>query len=180
MVSASNISTFFLICGESGSGKSTIINKLEKEYKLKQLSSYTTRPQRYKGEKGHIFVHKKEFDLLKPRVAYTKYNNFEYCATVEQVENNDLLTIDPFGIEYFKKNYNGSKNVKLIYIKVEKEERINRMKKRGDNEKDIKERITYDEKAFKNIDLICDLIVENSELELSVDKVYNYIKSFYI
>ena len=65
---------------------------MENSYGLIQLQSYTTRPPRYEGEKGHIFVSKREFDLLYPRVAYTNYNGYEYYATITQVNESDLLT----------------------------------------------------------------------------------------
>lgn len=50
-----SLDTFFLICGKSGSGKTTILNRLENSYGLTQLQSYTTRLLRHAGEGGHIF-----------------------------------------------------------------------------------------------------------------------------
>ena len=170
-----SLDTFFLICGKSGSGKTTILNRLENDYGLIQLQSYTTRLPRYEGERGHLFVSKKEFDLLYPRVAYTIYNGFEYCATIEQVNESDLLTIDPCGIDFFKKSYIGEKKVKIVYILVSEEERIARMRKRGDCEEYILKRIVYDEQAFKGIENIADVIIRNEKLEKSVLELLKYI-----
>ena len=55
----------YLWVGQSGSGKTTVVNYLEEVYSYKSLQSYTTRPQRYEGETGHIFVTDPEFDELK-------------------------------------------------------------------------------------------------------------------
>ena len=45
----------YLLVGPSGSGKTTVANWLEKEYNLRQVNSYTTRPPRFSNEPGHIF-----------------------------------------------------------------------------------------------------------------------------
>lgn len=172
------LNTFFLVCGESGSGKSTIITKLKNEYGFKELLSYTTRPKRYQEETGHIFVSKEEFDLLNTKVAYTKYNGHEYCATLEQVDNSDLLTIDPLGIEYFIKNYSGKKKFKIVYIKVSEEERKIRMHARGDTEKDILERITLDKEVFKSMEKVADTVIANTEINECVSSLVEYIYSF--
>ncbi len=171
-----SLDTFFLICGKSGSGKTTILNRLENSYGLTQLQSYTTRLPRHAGEGGHIFVSKKEFDLLYPRVAYTNYNGFEYCATIAQVNESDLLTIDPFGIDFFKKAYTGWKKVKIVYILVSEEERIARMRRRGDCSEDILKRIAYDEQLFKGIENMADVIISNENLEESVLDLLKYIR----
>ena len=43
-----------LIVGKSGSGKSTICDRLEQEYGLNQVKSYTTRPRRGANEWTYI------------------------------------------------------------------------------------------------------------------------------
>lgn len=106
----------YLIVAPSGAGKTTIANILEKQYGLKSIQSYTTRPPRYEGETGHIFVTDKEFNDLKNIVAYTEFAGYRYCATAQQVDENDLYVIDPKGVEYFKNYYTGSKNIKVIFI----------------------------------------------------------------
>lgn len=117
----------FLIVGCSGCGKTTITEQLEKIYGLKPIQSYTTRPKRYDDETGHTFVTNEEFDKLTDMVAYTEFAGYRYCATAEQVEDNDLYIIDPKGVDFFMKSYNGSKIPKIIFINSDLTTRYERM-----------------------------------------------------
>lgn len=171
--------TIFLIVGESGSGKTTIVTALEKKYELTSIPSYTVRPQRSENEYGHIFVTQEEFDKLQNLVGYTNYNGNDYCATSEQVDENDLYVIDTKGVEYFKTNYRGKKQVKIIYIKSSISTRIERMEKRGDDFSLIMERIINDVIAFKNVSSYADYIVENNKdtnLKNVIFQVWDYIR----
>lgn len=122
----------YLIVGCSGSGKTTITEYLGQKYHLHSIQSYTTRAKRSKDETGHIFVTDKEFDELQNICAFTEFNGNRYCSTVEQVENNDLYVIDPKGVEYFRKNYNGNKSIKIIYIDSPVTTLYERMKNRAE------------------------------------------------
>ena len=141
-----------LIVGESGSGKSTICDELTKRYGLKQVESYTTRPRRSENEGGRTFISDEEFDKLEDICAYTYFDGYRYCATREQIDNSDLYIIDPHGIEYFIKEYNGRKIPMVVYIYADKRTRRKRMANRGDKEHKIRQRIAHDESAFANVD----------------------------
>ena len=141
-----------LIVGESGSGKSTICDELTKRYGLKQVESYTTRPRRSEDEDGHTFISDEEFNKLENICAYTYFDNHHYCATREQIDNSDLYIIDPYGIEYFIKKYNGRKIPMVVYVHADKRIRRKRMANRGDKEHKIRQRIAHDESAFANVD----------------------------
>ena len=79
----------YLIVAPSGAGKTTVTELLETNYGFKSIQSYTTRPPRYDGETGHIFVSDKDFDKLTDIVAFTEFAGNRYCATAQQVEEND-------------------------------------------------------------------------------------------
>ena len=121
-----------MITGCSGSGKTTITEQLEQQYGLKSIQSYTTRQPRYDGETGHTFVSDEEFDKLTDMVAYTEFDSKRYCATAEQVENNDLYVIDPKGIDFFMKSYKGNKIPKVIFISSDLTKRYERMVRRAE------------------------------------------------
>ena len=141
-----------LIVGESGSGKSTICDELTKRFGLKQVKSYTTRPRRSEDEDGHTFISDEEFNKLEGICAYTYFDGHHYCATKEQIDNSDLYIIDPYGVEYFMKTYNGRKIPMVVYIHANKRVRRKRMARRGDKEYKIRQRIAHDELAFANVD----------------------------
>jgi guanylate kinase len=141
--------TLYLIVGASGSGKTYIIDKICKDFNMKQVSSRTTRQPRYEGEIGHKFVTNeqsdKEFDNS---VAKTNYNGYRYYTTVEDLEESDFYVIDPKGVRSF--DYSRvNKNVKILYIKSPWFIRAYNMWKRGDKFKSIINRLLLDRKEFK-------------------------------
>ena len=166
----------YLFVGASGTGKTSIVEELGRLYGLKSIQSYTTRPKRHENETGHIFVSDDEFDNLKDLVAYTQYNGYRYCATSEQVEDNNLYVIDNDGINYFKNNYHGNKNPYIIYVYADMKERIKRMKNRGDSDSQILQRIINDCDAFRYIGSLYDTIILNNELSRCVEECYEFIK----
>lgn len=168
--------TIFLIVGESGSGKTTIVNELEKRYGLKSIQSYTTRPQRSLSELGHIFIDDSQFNQLENMVAYTNFCGYEYCATQQQAEESDLYIIDPKGVEYFQEHYNGSKDVKVIYLTIDEDERERRMILRGDTEKSIDNRLANDYLEFQKVYDYADFCVININFNDTVELLADYIK----
>ena len=183
------MNNIYLVVGCSGSGKTTITEQLEMKYGLKSIQSYTTRKPRYEGEIGHTFVSDEEFDKLTDICAYTEFAGNRYCATAEQVENNDLYVIDPNGVDYFIKSYKGKKTPKIIFIDSDLNVRYDRMVKRAEDKGDAF--LTAVDKALNRIknDVVefydythnnahFDFKVNNNKndnLSQVVDKIYNYI-----
>lgn len=119
-----------LLCGKSGSGKTTIAQLLEDKYNMNVLQSYTTRPKRSPDETGHTFITDEDFDCLCNICAYGEFGGYRYCATQDQVDNADVYVIDGQGIEYFKKTYRGIKKPIVIYVSVPCVARFKRLIKR--------------------------------------------------
>ena len=107
----------YLFVGPSGSGKTTIVEELENRRGYKSIQSYTTRPQRYDNEYGHIFINDTDFDKLKNIVAYTEYNGFRYCATEELLDESDLYVVDCDGVETLLEKYsNKNRTICIFYF----------------------------------------------------------------
>lgn len=139
------MSVIYLVVGPSGSGKTTLINKLCQTYGYTAIESYTTRPKRFKNERGHTFVTDEEFDKLKDKlVAYTEFDGHRYGATIDQVEQNDFYVIDEDGVDYFYHHYPGNKRIIILYIDCNDEECARRMKARGDSDEQIQRRLNKD------------------------------------
>lgn len=173
----------FLI-GASGSGKSTLAKRLvEKGYK--EVVSYTTRPKRYEGEEGHIFVDKYDGN----GIAYSKFNGYEYWCTQEQLDTCDVYVVDWNGIDMLRDRI-GEQDV-VVYIDVSEEERVRRMKLRGDSDEMIKSRIENDRKMFPSVSHVhrpankvhreerkyeADIIFEDMSVEDMVEVIINELQ----
>lgn len=161
---------FILLMGKSGSGKTTVANELYNRYGLSSIESYTTRPPRYKGERGHTFISDEEFDELTDMVAYTDFNGYRYCATSEQVEDNQIYIIDPAGVDYFDEHYVGDKDVIVVYLDVDDDICFERMvKDRGVEEAEA--RLKNDAVAFKDARAMADVCIENEDLTTTVNMI---------
>lgn len=175
------LDTIFLIVGKSGSGKSTLAAQLETISQLKSIPSYTTRPPRYDGEPGHIFVGSYSYwNRRHPNetlVGFTIYKGFEYWATSTQADECDLYVIDPKGIEFFRRHYRGNKQVKIVYIDADPWERYERMRQRGDSRWEALSRIWRDHKWFKGWRDKADYVIDNYDLAESFTKLNDYINS---
>lgn len=167
----------YLIVSPSGSGKDTVANKLCKDYGLTKVKSYTTRPKRndLAEDMSHTFVTDDKFDTLENVVAYTEYNGYRYCCTQDQIDKSDIYIIDVDGVNSLKKHYKGNKKFKVISLQTPTATRVERMRKRGDTEGQILDRVMFDMEAFKGIDDIVDVKIKNDNLDKCVREVYSYI-----
>lgn len=144
----------FLFVGKSASGKTTIANMLEEKYMFNQVQSYTTRPPRYDGEAGHIFLTEEEFNNLEDIVSYTLYNNNQYGTTTGLLNKNDIFVVDVPGVESLLQKYKTNRQICIIYFDTTVTTRINRMIDRGDSDVAIISRLLQDEENdwFKELD----------------------------
>lgn len=167
-----------MLVGVSGSGKTTIAKKLYEEYGLTSVNSYTTRKPRYDGETGHIFISDEEFDNIpeSDMIAYTEFDGNRYCATKQQLENNDIYIIDPTGLINMNKGI-CSKKIITVYITANEEECLRRMIARGNSKSEAWQRIYNDRVEFakmKDVDVDCFLVNNSPEdLNFAVRKIYN-------
>ncbi len=165
-----------IIAGKSGSGKTTIAEKLEEDFGLISVQSYTTRKPRYEGERGHIFITEEEY-LKTPKeeiMAYTFFDGNHYFATRELLDNSDVYVVDPDGIEYMKDRYT-NKTIKVVTLKVSLFTRIFRMIKRGDKPFNIIQRVRNDYKKFKGIDKVADFTLKNKNVCSTVANIVNLV-----
>lgn len=154
-----------LIVGASGSGKSSLVEELEKNYGFKAIPSYTTRKPRTPNEKGHTFVTDEEFDKLENVIAYAETTGARYCVTEEQFDNEEynLYVIDNSGLEYLKRFYEGQRDFVVVYITAPLIDRYERMIRRPvDNPVKLAlERIEHDAIEFR--DVLYHIKIENAD-----------------
>lgn len=160
-----------LIVGASGSGKTTIADALTEKYGFNSIESYTTRPMRYDGEKGHIFISKYSPKLLLSIVnsklkwkwldkfcyqlvdgAKVFYHGNYYFATKQQLLRNSLYVIDPQNAGKLKEAVKDYIDCHILYVAVDERERVARMQSRGEDYIQAKSRAEHDRKHFKDFE----------------------------
>lgn len=179
-----------IISGPSGAGKSTICSKLVATNPLFKFAiSHTTRKQRCNEIDGvnYHFISKSEFELKIRKgefLEYAIYNGNYYGTSTAQLENVNhilLLDLDRQGVQNIKKL---GLNFRCIFVYVEKNELKIRLENRIDNKSNVKiEDILEIESRLNEFDADMlfykennyDLIVENTNLERSMNIILNYI-----
>ena len=168
-----------ILIGEGGTGKTTILNELVKRGYKKPVNN-TTRPRREDDEntKEYNFVTKEEFEKMwkeNKLLQRAEFNGEFYGLDINSLRD-DVACISI--VDSVKDIKNRQKelgkediNLKVFYITIPEEERKNRMLKRGDSKQKVEERIKIDETKFKDAKSVSDFIIENINLEETVNKI---------
>ncbi len=168
----------FLIVGQSGSGKDTLVQKLCNHYGTSQIISYTTRKKRNNLDNGHIFIVKDVddagFKRLKSQfpniITETIYDDEFYFTTRDQIETNQFYIIDVIGLKTLKNNYDGTKSLITVYLDSNSEIRKKRMLNRGDPLSKIEQRLKNDIILFKEAPILADYTINADMNETEVLK----------
>jgi guanylate kinase len=164
-------------------GKDSIVADVCKKLNKTKVLSYTTRSKREGEEDTHIFIKPEEvINHKEDIIAYTKIGEYEYFATLTQLYNSDFYIIDPNGIKYLKEKLkNTDINLKIIYIYLDENIRLQRAINRGDNIEVFQKRSLSEQNQFeefeKEISLKETYIINNNiSLESSVNQLIEYVK----
>ena len=161
-----------VLIGTSGSGKSTIVQKLHRRYGYNDVKSYTTRPMREDDPNDiltHSFISIDDIAEFKDDiVADNWYNGNYYFATKQQLDCADLYVCDKPGLIKLYSNY-FSRDIIAIYLDVPPEIVAKRMEQRGSSDIEIIQRLQYDATAFTGAKELCDFVCDNSTQEKSND-----------
>lgn len=160
-------------------GKTTILNELEKRG-FKKAINHTTRGKRV-GEDSlneYKFITKEEFNYMWEHgklLQRAEFNNEYYGIGIDSLKEDVAciqITDSIKDIKQKAKELNMD-NTKIVsfYIFVPEEERIARMRNRGDGEESILKRIEIDRKKFENARTVVDYVVENIDLEKTVNNI---------
>lgn len=169
-----------ILVGPSGSGKTTIGEMLNKK-SIPRLVTTTTRPAR-DGEVEGVDYYYRDFSKMNTDdfVEQTIYNNNCYGLTQKEVqsmlEKYDVVhvSLDKQGAQALKEAYPDESFI--VFVEITKNEMIERMRKRGDSEKQIRERVRFAKKT-KELDPPenADLKIRNIDVKKSAQIIIDQL-----
>jgi guanylate kinase len=184
-----------IIAGKSGSGKDAVVNELCRRG-YKRIITYTTRPMRQHESQGnpYYFISEKEFKEKEANGFFMEtkeYNTVKgvwyYGSPKKELLNpknnmeNRLIILTPLGVEDFTKETRNKKiNAKIIYLRANSGTISKRLKRRGDDPKEVERRIEKDENDFVAFEYFADKCIYNNsgtELKDVADIIDEYIQS---
>ena len=183
-----NKKMYYIITAGSGSGKDTIVNLIQSELNIPKIKEHTTRPMRNdnKDQNSYNFTDKDFFAQEYNNFIFTKqfkvFNGDVWMYGLHKSELKDkpiaMLILNPLSIKEFQ-NYVGKENCKIIFINVDEDIILQRLKNRGDNISEIYRRIKNDKKdisnTLKDIDYIS--IDNNEGVEIAAQSILEIIKN---
>lgn len=169
------------LTGPSGSGKSTIEKILVDKYGYRKAISHTSRQIRKNEHNGidYYFVTKEIMQTMYDAnvlAEYTEYNGNYYGVTIEELEKSQVIVIEPHGLEQVKiRMKNTNTEVISVYLDIDTDTQINRMKLRGDKEEDIQRRVNEDKVRFAPDSKLYDIIFKTNNNPNFNTAVANFI-----
>lgn len=172
--------TIVILVGPSGSGKTSIGEILEKN-SIPRLVTTTTRPARV-GEIDGVDYYFRDFSEkdMDEFIEQTVYNKNRYGLTKAEVQTklnqHDVVhvSLDKAGAQALQEAY--PKESCIVFVEISEDEMIERMKKRGDPEKQINERVAF-ARATNELSAPeeADLIIKNIDKQDSADRIICYL-----
>lgn len=171
--------SLIVICGWSGSGKTTIANFLQKKYGYHRIITYTTRSKREYEENGkdYHFISRDAFQKMieeKALFEWTYFNDAYYGSLKKDYEQpKGVVILDPAGV---KKIISLCPDSIVFQLCISKELAIKRLLQRKEESEKIKRRLCIDEKNFIQLNAIRDRIIaihieESDKVEEIVAKI---------
>ena len=167
---------YFIIVGRSASGKTTIMEKLMDYYHFSRTVTSTTREARNEeNQESYHFISIEEFKDT-TFVETVEYVGSYYGTSKDSVDSSDIVAVEIEGAKALK-NYCEEINRPCVIIGLDVSRHIaeKRMLARGDNLIDIRKRLEYDDKLFKDFSGICDIFFYDFNMELDFPILCNCI-----
>lgn len=179
------IKNLYVIIGEMGSGKTTIVEKASKILDIPIVKTTTTRPKRdNEDENAYNFVDDKYFEEKKDEFIEMKsYNTIfgkwhyglEYSSLEGMNSKEAIIILTPTGYKDLVNTMKNKVDIVLIYIYVPTSLRITRIETRGDIGEEVIRRIKTDKEDFKDVLSLEPKIIDNS---LSIEDSINSLKKY--
>jgi len=167
-----------IITGPSGVGKNTIIDALSKKLEFNFSVSHTTRPKRVSEVSGkdYHFITDEEFQSMinnNELVEFEEYGGFIYGTSRKELDQEGLVILD-LEVNGATKLLNNNPDFVGLFIDINDEELINRLKNRGHNTDFIDKRMELASKQRKYKDTY-DYNIQNVDINTSVNQIIDII-----
>jgi len=176
-----------IISGPSGAGEDSVIEGMRKRnIPIERIVTTITRSMRKTESQGkpYYFVSPDEFDVLLAEDAFSEWAEVygvkrgvtkkELERVQAQKNKVGIWKIDYKGLETAKKVF---PDILSIFITANLDDLIKRLKKRGDDEQVIKERIEYTKEYLSHSDEYDYTVMnEQGKLDKTIDKVIDILK----
>lgn len=94
----------YILCGASGSGKTTMAGILERELGLVRCISTTTRPPRPGETDGRDYHFKPNLDPA-DLFEHATFGQYQYGISWSDLAKGDFIILDPQGVDYYCQHY---------------------------------------------------------------------------
>ena len=163
-------------------GKTTILNELEKRG-MKKAINYTTRPRRESEKESaeYEFITKPQFEEMWEQgklLQRAEFNGEYYGISIDSLDNNVacIQIVDTVkDVKNRAKELGKNPQILTFYIAVDEQERMRRMKNRGDTIEKKKKRIEIDREKFQNARDVADYIIPNKNVAEAVKDILSKI-----
>ena len=163
-------------------GKTTILNELEKRG-MKKAINYTTRPRREseKEKAEYEFITKPQFEEMWEQgklLQRAEFNGEYYGISIDSLDNNVacIQIVDTVkDVKNRAKELGKNPQILTFYIAVDEQERMRRMKNRGDSISSIQKRIEIDKEKFQHAKEVADYIIPNKNVAEAVEDILSKI-----
>lgn len=147
--------TLLCVMGRTSSGKDTLVNKLCERTGLRVITSHTTRPRRTNEGDTHIFSTRDVYEQMKAEgniAAFTEIAGNIYWTTIDQLYQNDIYIIDPYGVKTLRDLNLPDLHIVTVYINTPdaiREERA--LNQRGDDKSKFRTRDFAERGQFREM-----------------------------
>lgn len=145
-----------VLCGKTASGKTTILNELEK-LGIKRIVTMTTRPMRPGEEEGKTYYYRseEEFKRLMDYGFFAETTSYQvadgatwwYGTPKQSLYGDGAIILNPDGLKALRNKF----DMLVFYLDVPRHVLLERLEKRGDNKQEARRRLAADEADFEDI-----------------------------
>ena len=172
------IEIIIVLVGESASGKSTLANAFIKiNPGFTKVVTYTTRPMR-QGEVDGVdyhFLSEDDFNKRKENgffVEYASYRGWQYGSAINFKSSEDkIIVLTPAGARALLKVGELRRDLRIIYLDVDRRSRLIKLLQRGDDIEEAYRRSLSDVGQFDAFNREADYVIYNKQYEKSVTQL---------